>query len=176
MKIDFFAVLYKLKNEMSSDEYYRTVFSENGKLNTAFYQNGYRQILQGKNFSDFLGDTFVDFAHCSYLPNYSSFEQIIVQNFQPDYDSSILNDPLIKKLETYHHVNDHDFQYVFGNVVVSRFKVLRIYSVLKKQENIDLEEALLFAITYNSLLSEQSLQVILSQLGMKKGEVTYGIS
>ena len=176
VKIDFFAVLYKLKNEMSSDEYYRTVFSENGKLNTAFYQNGYRQILQGKNFSDFLGDTFVDFAHCSYLPNYSSFEQIIVQNFQLDYDLSILNDPLIKKLETYHHVNDHDFQYVFGNVVVSRFKVLRIYSVLKKQENIDLEEALLFAITYNSLFSEQSLQAILSQLGMKKGEVTYGIS
>ena len=176
VKIDFFAVLYKLKNEMPADGYYRTVFSENGKLNKAFYQNGYLQVSQGKSFADFLGNTFVDFAHCSYLPNYSSFEQIIVQNFQLDYDLSILNDPLIKKLETYHHVNDHDFQYVFGNVVVSRFKVLRIYSILKKQENIDLEEALLFAITYNSLLSEQSLQVILSQLGMKKGEVTYGIS
>ena len=73
-------------------------------------------------------------------------------------------------------MNDHDFRYVFGNVVVSRFKVLRIYSVLKKQENIDLEEALLFAITYNSLFSEQSLQAILSQKKKKKGEVTYGIS
>lgn len=178
VKKEYIASLYKLKGESSFDIYNENVYAkkEPEKLNSEFVSDGFRKLAHGKSLDEFVKNNFINFSTSKYLPNYKKYKAIITKNFAISFNKDILNDPLIQNLETYHHVIGHDLQYVFGTVIISRLKVLRIYSILKKNHVENLEEALLFAITYNSLLNEESLDLIFATLKFGREEKEYGLS
>ncbi len=178
MNSSFLALLYKLKNEMGRDEYYQTIFSEKrlNTLNSDFYRTGFKKYAGKADLQDFVTTNFVDFSCESEMLHYDLFKELVTKNFELEIDSSIFQDDLIQKLENFHRVNGDDYHYVFGSVSISRLKVLRIYSILKGKNVSFLQEALLFAITYNSFLNKESYQLILDQLGFKKGGLTNGLS
>ncbi len=178
IKKEYIASLYKLKGESSSGTYNENVYAkkEPEKLNYEFVSDGFMKLAHGKSLDEFVKNNFINFSTSKYLPNYKKYKAIIAKNLDISFEEDILNDPLIQNLETYHHVIGHDLQYVFGAVIISRLKVLRIYSILKKNHVENLEEALLFAITYNSLLNEESLDLIFTTLKFGREEKEYGLS
>ena len=178
IKKEYIASLYKLKGESSFGTYNENVYAkkEPEKLNYEFVSDGFMKLAHGKSLDEFVKNNFINFSTSKYIPNYKKYKAIIAKNLDISFEEDILNDPLIQNLETYHHVIGHDLQYVFGAVIISRLKVLRIYSILKKNHVENLEEALLFAITYNSLLNEESLDLIFTTLKFGREEKEYGLS
>ena len=169
------ALLYKLKNELPVDEYYHTILSEknNRYLKRDFMVNGYQDMVGNKPITEFKQENFASLE--DEIPLFKEFEEYIANNFGVNFNPQILQDPLIINLETNHHIVDKNFHYVFGTIVISRLKVLRIYSILKEQFPTHLEDALLYAITYQSYLSKNSLEKLKTAIQNKKG-VIYGLS
>jgi hypothetical protein len=66
-------------------------------------------------------------------------------------------DEVLSKLDNLYKVND--LQYKFGNVLISRMKTIRLYNYLKRQ-NLSLNDTLVLALTYNSVLKIQEYQKI----------------
>ena len=135
--------------------------------------NGYQDMVGNKPITEFKQENFASLE--DEIPLFKEFEEYIANNFSVNFNPQILQDPLIINLETNHHIVDKNFHYVFGTIVISRFKVLRIYSILKEQFPTHLEDALLYAITYQSYLSKNSLEKIKTAIQNKKG-VIYGLS
>ncbi len=71
----------------------------------------------------------------------------------------VVNDPRILALDEYLDVND-PVRYDFDGVLISKLKVLRIFNILKNNHLDTLEDSLLYAITYNSIMSQESLDKI----------------
>lgn len=74
------------------------------------------------------------------------------------YDLTIENE-VLESLESYIDKVDH-VRYNFDGVLISRPKVKRIYNILINKKLTDLEGSLLYAITYNSLLTEEQFDKI----------------
>ena len=60
----------------------------------------------------------------------------------------------------FEHLENNNYIYKLDNVLISRFKVLKIYKQIMKQPNLDKVNGLLFALTYNSLLSNADYELI----------------
>ena len=71
----------------------------------------------------------------------------------------VFNDERILALEEYTDISD-PLRYDFDGVLISKQKVLRIFNILKNQQLDGLDDSLLFAITYNSILDQESLDKI----------------
>jgi hypothetical protein len=90
-----------------------------------------------------------------------------------DYiDNSILNDPLIQDLDKNNMVEDiithgdqvvarkNQYVYMFGNRIISRYKVLHNASILKSIYGSLNKEILMTSIVRNSFLDEESFNTI----------------
>ena len=82
----------------------------------------------------------------------------------PDYNdwTKVWASPEIQQLESENKVDD--FTYRIAGMTISRPKVLRIYNGILKDENIDTEKGLLFAVTSSSLLNEEEFNGIKKKL------------
>ena len=75
-----------------------------------------------------------------------------------DYSSCcVVNDEFISSIDK-NIVSE--LEYKFGDIIISRPKVVRIYSALVSKFDYDRSSLLLFAITYNSILSHGEFEFI----------------
>ena len=158
---------YKLKSSMPLDEYYDLIFSKNknGMLaRTTIETMMKNEGLNAETKEEYHEKNFVSLKNI--IPKYDEYVDCIYGANLIIHDNAILNDPLIQMLESKYKVTD--YSYLFGNQIISRFKVLRNFSALRKFGYID-EEALLFCITYNSYLNGEALDMIRSSLSINGG-------
>ena len=156
LKQEYILFLYHLKSCISEDEYYEIIVNKNGTLaksdiltmmenegltksNTESYKEKYFVVLSDR------------------IANYGEYLNCIYKANLITYDEAILSDPLIKMLESNHKVTN--YSYIFGNQVISRLKVLRYFTALRRFGYID-EDSLLFCITYGSYIDENAFRVI----------------
>ena len=162
-----FMFLYKLKASMSLDEYYDLIFSKskggmlaNTTINTMMKNEGLSASTNDKYFSNY----FVELENR--IPNYDEYLECLYKSDIVTYNESILNDQLIIELEN--NYKDTRYSYIFGNQTISRLKVLRNFTILRNNGYIN-EDALLFCITYNSYINEETFNIIRGSLKLNGG-------
>ena len=130
-------------------------------------------------------ETFATDSYLELVPKFDEYD-IVISEYSPSesqinelengyYDKSILADPLIQKLEQIGRifVRDKDkekpdeYVYMFGNRIISRYKVLYNATVLKSVYHELTSDMLLASIIRNSFLSEN--EVLQIKNAIKKG-------
>lgn len=169
-------VLYYQKQANSEDDYYDLIASErkNGHLSLQVRNSDMVQSLNDPELREkFKNEFFISQKESKYIPNYQIYENIILENNTIEYDEAILNLPEIQLLEKYCRVDNNDYIYKFGDKIISRLKVLRNYSCLKKSgTNLD-NDSLIYAITRETYLDEETFALIAKIISYDyKGEST----
>lgn len=94
------------------------------------------------------------------MKNKERFDQAIELYKKEDVKNlDFPDDEIIQSLDSYIQEND-PIKYNFDGVIISRLKVKRIYNILKHYNLDTLEDSLLYAITYNSIMDEESFNKI----------------
>jgi len=174
-------LFYRLYKDGNS-KFYETFFSEDkigkksgkvpGGRNNPDDANKYiEENLQGRTEEEFFEQEFANNHYNEYITKYDEYSNAIsdydfIMFDNEYYDSSILEDDLIHELENNHAVYDvlqhgenatmelqNEFVYIFGDKIISRYKVLRNASILKKKYGVLDKDMLLTSIVRNSYLS-----------------------
>lgn len=93
------------------------------------------------------------------IHNKDKFDEIVDKSIDIDISNSIFNNPYIESINKYIDY-DNALIYNFEGVRISRLKVLRIYNKLIKSGVKDSIDSFMYAITYNSILSESNYEKI----------------
>ena len=174
---------YKLQN-LGYENFYNGFFSalKAGQSNTSFITNEERKVLTDKSkLDDLIMDSFTKEWYSDLIENFDTYDNVI-DMYKEElkdseyFDKNILNDDLIKELENKNAVYDlieengqlvnvkNDYTYLFGGRIISRYKVLRNASILKKvYKELD-QEMLLTAIVRNSFIDNDTFQLIKAQI------------
>lgn len=146
---------YAIKYLYSKGLKYGDLFSNTGKMRVknnpeltgSIYDSGTTKIFEEYGASEFV------------LDEKEKFEEVVgkVDEFATKFDCQISSEK-ISELDKKYELDS--LTYKFGDkILISRIKVLRIYDALVKQFG-ESEEALKYAITYNSLLNDEELTII----------------
>ena len=156
------ALLYMLKESMATDDYYKTIFSKSrpGMLSgkVTLKNLGY-QLKSDADFMNFKQEYFIDQSKVSYIPNYILYEELLLKNNNYTINDTILSDSFIKELDEKYKLTNNDYIYVIDGQIISRLKVLRIYSILKDNQVL-MEDAKVFALTYGSYINEDIFSLL----------------
>lgn len=180
MREENYALLYMLKREKTSEEYYKLIFSKTkssclDKCLTTKTPNkfGYKlgSLLEIETFKK---ENFIDQMSDTYIPNASKYEEIITKENPITYQDDILKDENIKRLEESYRVDNNPYQYKIGNEIISRLKVLRCYSALKENGIAD-DNALIYVVTRGMYLNEKTFDMFKSAV-IGRGEYDSGLS
>ena len=95
------------------------------------------------------------------FPDQEDFDYAVAEaKTRPTTEEDMIStDPKLIDLEEFTDEQD-PLRYDFNGVLISKPKVFRIYNALKEAKLDSLEDSLLYAITYNSILSEDALERI----------------
>ena len=88
-----------------------------------------------------------------------SYAVLDARGKEEELSNLVVDDQAILGLEGYTDISD-PLRYDFDGVLISKLKVARIYNILKNYHLESLQDSLLYAITYNSILSEEDLNKI----------------
>lgn len=178
MREENYALLYMLKREKTSEEYYKLIFSKTkssglDRCLTTKRPNkfGYK-LGSDVEIETFKQENFINQMDDKYIPNASDYEEIITKENPITYQDDILTDEKIKVLEEHYRVDNNPYQYKIGNEIISRLKVLRCYSTLKEKEITD-DNALLYSVTRGMYLDEETFNMLKTSV---KGRGEYGWS
>lgn len=154
-----YPVLYKMKRDMDSREYYDMLFSPSRKgcLKKEFtaYMFGL-DLNNDEVFNKYMSDNFADYT--SLIPNYDAYFDVITSDIPVDTS-------VVSELDKRFKVEGKSLIYRIGNRVISRNKVIRNYGKLLSS-GIDLgDDALFFSIVNGSYLNEEELKAISSDIG-----------
>ena len=154
-----YPVLYKMKRDMDSREYYDMLFSPSrrGCLKKEFtaYMFGL-DLNNDEVFNKYMSDNFADYT--SLIPNYDAYFDVITSDIPVDTS-------VVSELDKRFKVDGKPLIYRIGNRVISRNKVIRNYGKLLSS-GIDLgDDALFFSIVNGSYLNEKELKAISSDIG-----------
>ena len=83
------------------------------------------------------------------LENKKEMEDVSLSDYDISYTEDILNDPYISLLEKY---KTSEYEYVIGDEIISRKKVLTKYFKLKQVNKFSLNDALLYSIFYGKII------------------------
>lgn len=87
------------------------------------------------------------------IDSYNTLLEYLIQEERKGYTYEMTDDETINLIEKNNKINQ--IMYKFNDTIISRYKVQRIYSLLKKQfPDFDKQQLLLFAVTYNSILNQ----------------------
>ncbi len=166
---DICVLLSYLRQTYSDDEYYDKIFSKlkRGTLSPDFLKNHLGYPLN--NFVDvtlFKEEHFINQNNCEDLPNARRYNEIILESDKTRFDEDILEKGEIKNLEENYRVEGNPFVYQFGDKTISRYKVLRNYSILQ-EEKLG-EDALLYSICRNTYMNQDTFDKIKGSI--KKGD------
>ena len=93
--------------------------------------------------------------------NYSMIDKNEYQNLKKEIDElkdyDLTTDEVIQKLDDKY--KNGELRYKFNNVLISRTKTIRLYNFLKNK-NLSLKDALLIALTYNTVLKNDEYSEI----------------
>ncbi len=169
-------------HDLGPEEFYKGFFSVNkaGEGRGAYITE--RATVSREDIDGMVANKFVKDWYPAYINNFDRYnldisdynEYIKYASDAPTtyYDESILEDPLIKKLEEKHCILDkvvedsvlreekNNSVYMFGNTIISRHKVLKNASILKKKYGFLNEDMLLTSIVRKSYLTEEAFQSI----------------
>lgn len=123
-----------------------------------------------KNNSDKFGkspeDTYKIYQSCpqeTYIDkdNIEIYNNIISNRENDKITALVLNDYLIRQLDSQFKDDQNDLIYNFNGVIISRLKVLRYYQTLISDSNIiSGKDVLLYAITLHSMLNQDEVNAI----------------
>ena len=180
MREENYALLYMLKREKTTEEYYKLIFSKarssgldrclTTKSPTKF---GYK-LCSDVEIETFKQENFINQMDDKYISNANYYEEIITKENPITYQDDILTDEKIKVLEEQYRVDNNPYQYKIGNEIISRLKVLRCYSALKEKGIID-DNALLYSVTRGMYLDEKTFNTIKAVV-KGRGEYDNGLS
>ena len=90
------------------------------------------------------------------IKNKEEFDEAVkaTDELEEKLPNLVENDENLRKLDEYIDPED-DIRYNFNGVLISKLKVERIYNILKNNNLEDLEDSLLYAITYNTIINQQ---------------------
>ena len=97
------------------------------------------------------------------LQDRSMYDDILSNNNPNKISPLILNNPVIKYIEENNKISS--FEYKFGDIIISRKKVLRIATSLLK-DNYITYDAFKYIITYNSIFNKEDLDKLEENLRM----------
>ena len=186
-------MFYKLQNE-GYNAFYNDFFSDvhAGKGNPEIITPQAREIITDKKkMDDFIIDNFMTEWYSDFIENYDEYNDIITdytdEEKKTEYkdqsyiDATILEEPLIKELEEKNTINDtitqndevlerkNEFVYMFGNRIISRYKVLHNASILRDMYGKLTKDMLMTSIVRNSFLDKDSFQQIYDDV-MERGK------
>ena len=184
---------YKLQVE-GYQQFYNDFFSDAhaGKGNPSLITEQEKNIIIDKpRMNDFITNNFMIEWYSDFINGYDKYDSIISEYTDSDkkevfreegyFDPTILDDDLIKELEENNIVIDtitqneevverkNEFVYLFGDRIISRYKVLRNASILKEFYGTLNKEMLMTSIVRNSFLDNDSFQLIQKQM-MERGK------
>ena len=185
-------MFYKLQTE-GYTAFYNDFFSDvhAGKGNPEIITPQAREVITDKQkMDDFITDNFMTEWYSDFIPNYDEYDDVITEytdeekkteyREQSYIDRAIFEDPLIRELEENNTVMDtitqndevverkNEFVYMFGNRIISRYKVLHNASILKDKYGTLTKDMLLASIVRNSFLDNDTFQQINSNV-MERG-------
>lgn len=168
---EIFALLYKIKAEMSPQEYYGTVFSKNrigclDRDSICRHKLGY-PLNSKTEITEFIKNNFVNILDDKYLEHAQEYEKIIESDDSYDYNPDILNNELINDLEAHNRPNAQEYIYEIAGSRISRLKVLRNASIIVSYGLPLTKEALVYCITRGSYLNETNFRKIASYIGFE---------
>ena len=179
---EFIYMFYKLLN-CGREEFFQSFFSENmaGMHNQDDFFNEEDRInlKTPSKIERIIDDNFVTNYYDTLIYNYDEYDTVISEFslgeksdlIGPYYDNGILNDPLVIDLED-KRVNDYltvgdekkyvknEYVYMFGDTIISRYKVLRNLSILKNKYGYLNEDMVLTAIVRNSYIGKMAFTKI----------------
>lgn len=192
--INEYAYMFYILKEHGYIEFYNEFFSEAhaGKANRAFIEQ-VKEIATDKDKIDGLvSNNFLIDYYSNYIDNYGEYDEILNEYNDEDktseyngenyFSRDILEDPLIKELESNNTVIDfvtqndeevermNEFVYMFDDRIISRYKVLHNASILKSMYGYLSRDMVLTSIVRNSFLDSDSFQKIYSSV--MKGSIT----
>ncbi len=184
---------YKLQVE-GYQQFYNDFFSSvhAGKGNPSFITEQEKtRILDKPQMDDFITNHFMTEWYSDFISGYDEYDSIIAEYMDSDkkesfqeeeyFDPTILEDEFIKELEEKNTVEDtitqneevverkNEFVYLFGDRIISRYKVLHNASILKGLYGTLNREMLMTSIVRNSFLDVDSFQFIQNQV-MERGK------
>ena len=160
-----YLLLYKAKQTYSNESYYETIASrKSGQLSGELNSGLLGPVLNTPDEIEFYRkDNFV--SPEERIDNYLSYEEIIDSNYDVDINKEIFNLPEIQELEENHRIENNPYVYVFDDLVISRLKVLRNYSLI----NDGTKESLMTSIVKGSFLTEGSYRNIAQSINYTLG-------
>jgi len=186
-------MFYKLQNE-GYIAFYNDFFSDvhAGKGNPEIITSQVREVITDKQkMDDFITENFMSEWYSEVVPNYDEYDDVLTvhtdEEKETEYkeqsyiDATILDVPLIKELEEKNTVMDiitindelverkNEFVYMFGNRIISRYKVLHNASILKDMYGTLTKEMLMASIVRNSFLDIDTFQEVYKNV-MERGK------
>lgn len=170
--------------QSSKEEFYKIFFSDKraGTKSQDAFDSLEDQIIfsSAREMNRIISENFANKFYSGIIDNYSTYEEALKEYAESDessivspyFSSSILNDEMVMKLEQFRsrdiimtdngreEIRSNAFAYVFGETIISRYKVLRYLSVLKGKYGYIDEDMLLTAIAYNSYFSKNDFDII----------------
>ncbi len=158
---DFLTIASYFKQMMNSQDYYETIFSNNlgfeGNLSSSFIASVASEKGRAKT-EQINRENFISLSQN--IPNYSLYNSIVENSISPSFDPAILDDEVVKTMENDFGVANNEYVYRVGDVVISRPKFLRNYSLLKENGIEKREGALLYCLTSGMKLTNDNFTSI----------------
>ena len=134
-------------------------------------------IKDSKGMEKLIDDAFVSNYYDALIPNYDIYDEDIKEYSLslkgdiviPYYDDSILSNPEVLKLEEYIAINTYQdtntkvknpYAYLFGDMIISRYKVLRNLSILNNKYGYLNRDMVLTSIVRNSYIDRKTFDII----------------
>lgn len=154
-----YPVLYKMKRDMDTRDYYNLLFSSSryGCLKKEFTNDMFGLGIENDEvFSKYLKDNFIDPS--SYLGNTTMYDSIINSDIEPSRQ-------VIRDLDSRFMDKDNPLVYRIGNNVISRNKVIRNYGKLVNSKIELNNDALMYSIVRGSYLNMDEVKAIANDIG-----------
>lgn len=94
---------------------------------------------------------------------YDEINKILEEVNSHNIDYSHIFDINITELDRFYKVGE--YKYLFGNQIISRYKVLRNYSILKKMNKYDEKDILMMSIIFDTILDKKTFEEIAKAIG-----------
>lgn len=154
-----YPVLYKMKRDMNTRDYYNLLFSSSryGCLKKEFTNDMFGLGIENDEvFSKYLKDNFI--TPSSYLGDTTMYDSIINSDIEPSRQ-------VIRDLDSRFMDKDNPLVYRIGNNVISRNKVIRNYGKLVNSKIELNDDALMYSIVRGSYLNMDEVKAIASDIG-----------
>lgn len=162
--------MYYLRSIYDQREFYDKVFSKS-RVGMLTKENIPKFNSQGK-LQQFIDDNFVSLNR---IPNSENYDGVIHESNDETYDESIFHEKEIFDLERQFRVHDNDFVYVIDGITVSRLKVLKICSILRKAEIPITKDVIMYAVTKGMYLTKKVYDRVASHVGYIEEEKKDGL-